>query len=120
MVGWVDTSAASPNGARTAIGCLVLALAKEKKSPHFKTSFNFLQRGPLGGNLPAILPYYAAQAFFHASPTAWNEWNVEMSKTWQGAKTRMGVGMASSEAFSTAHHYCRLALNYRYLPIYER
>jgi len=46
---------------------------------------------------------------------------VEMSKPWQGAKTRNGSWDGQFGAtFSTAASLLSLALNYRYLPIYER
>src|SRR5262249_36916106 len=44
--GFGYTSATAPNGARSAIGCLVLALAKEKKSKAFERAFAFLKGAP--------------------------------------------------------------------------
>ena len=73
--GFGYTSASSPNAARTAIGCLVLALAKEKNSNSFKSAFAFLQKAPGDNNYQQYYLYYGAQAFFHASPQAWQAWN---------------------------------------------
>src|SRR5207253_17362 len=65
--GFGYTSASSPNAARTAIGCLVFALAKEKNSKTFKTAFDYLQKAPADLSYQQYFLYYGAQAFFHAS-----------------------------------------------------
>ena len=44
--GFGYTSGTGPNAARTAIGCLILSLAKEKNTKDFKTAFDFLQKAP--------------------------------------------------------------------------
>jgi squalene cyclase len=119
--GFGYTSAASPNGARSAIGCLILALAKEKKSVPFQNAFNFLQRAPADVSYQQYYLYYAAQAFFHASPSAWNEWNRRNVKSLAGSQNDDGSWDGQFGAtFSTAASLLSLALNYRYLPIYER
>jgi hypothetical protein len=114
-------SPVAPNGARTAIGCLVLALAKEKNSKAFQAAFNYLQRAPPDMGYKQYYLYYAAQAFFQGSPEAWQRWNrqniQELAKTqkpegnWEG---QFGV------TFATSTSLLSLALNYRFLPIYER
>lgn len=119
--GFGYTSAASPNGARTAIGCLVLALAKEKKSKAFENAFAFLKTAPPDASYQQYYLYYAAQAFFQASPEAWNDWNRKNVKML--ASTQNDDGSWDGQfgpTFSTAASLLSLALNYRYLPIYER
>lgn len=119
--GFGYTSATSPNGARTAIGCLVLALAKEKKSAPFLNAFAYLQRAPADVSYQQYYLYYAAQAFFHGSPTAWNEWNKRNVKSLAGTQNEDGSWEGQfGPTFSTAASLLSLALNYRYLPIYER
>src|SRR5688500_2868855 len=66
--GFGYTSAVAPNGARTAIGCLVLALAKEKKSKAFERGFAFLKTAPGDARYQQYFHYYAAQSSFHAYP----------------------------------------------------
>lgn len=119
--GFGYTSATSPNGARTAIGCLVLALAKEKKSKAFETALAFLKTAPGDASYQQYFLYYAAQAYFHASPELWNEWNRKNVKTLTSTQNADGSwdGQFGS-TFSTAASLLSLALNYRYLPIYER
>src|SRR3954471_2807429 len=73
--GFGYTGATSPNGARTAIGCLMLALAKEKKTKEFENAFKYLKIAAPDASYQQYYLYYASQAFFHASPEAWNDWN---------------------------------------------
>ncbi len=119
--GFGYTSGVAPNGARTAIGCLVLALAKEKKSKAFERAFAFLKTAPGDASYQQYFLYYAAQAYFHAAPDAWNDWNRKNLKTL--ASTQNADGSWDGQfgpTFSTAASLLSLALNYRYLPIYER
>ena len=119
--GFGYTSATSPNGARTAIGCLVLALAKEKKSKAFESAFAFLKTAPGDASYQQYFLYYAAQAYFHASPEAWNDWNRKNIKTLSSTQNEDGSWDGQfGPTFSTAASLLSLALNYRYLPIYER
>ncbi len=119
--GFGYTSATSPNGARTAIGCLVLALGKEKKSTPFTSAFAYLQRAPADVSYQQYYLYYAAQAYFHASPSAWNDWNKRNVKSLASTQNEDGSWDGQfGPTFSTAASLLSLALNYRYLPIYER
>jgi squalene cyclase len=119
--GFGYTSAASPNAARTAIGCLVLALAKEKDSKSFKAAFAFLQKAPADFSYQQYFLYYGSQAFFHASPQAWQAWNRKNIKTLgQSQNPDGGWEGQFGQTFATAASLLSLALNYRYLPIYER
>jgi squalene cyclase len=119
--GYGYTSASSPNGARTAIGCLVLALAKEKNSKAFRAAFDFLQKAPADVSYQQYFLYYASQAFFHASPQAWQGWNRRNIKALAASQNPDGSWEGQfGQTFSTAASLLSLALNYRYLPIYER
>jgi hypothetical protein len=119
--GFGYTGATSPNGARTAIGCLMLALSKEKKSKEFENAFKYLKSAAPDASYQQYYLYYASQAFFQASPEAWNDWNRRNIKTL--ASTQNDDGSWDGQfgpTFSTAASLLSLALNYRYLPIYER
>jgi squalene cyclase len=119
--GFGYTSASSPNAARTAIGCLVLALAKEKNSRSFKVAFNFLQTAPADLSYQQYFLYYGAQAFFHASPQAWQTWNRKNIRALAASQNADGSWDGQfGQTFGTAASLLSLALNYRYLPIYER
>ena len=118
-IGYVTSS--QPNGARTAIGCLTLALAKEKNSKAFQTAFNFLQKTQAESQYQQYYLYYASQAFFHASPEAWQNWNRTNIKTLGSTQNADGSWDGQfGQTFSTAASLLSLALNYRFLPIYER
>lgn len=119
--GYGYTQGSSANAARTAIGCLVLALAKDKGSKAFQTGANFLKSAPPETNYQQYYLYYASQAFFHISPEAWNSWNRKNIKMLSATQNTDGSwdGQFGS-TFSTAASLLSLALNYRFLPIYER
>jgi hypothetical protein len=116
------TSAGGPDGARTAIGAVVFALAKQQKSAAFRTAIDYLNSNPTDeGGYHHYFLYYAAQAYFRVSPEAFNAWNAQNVKSL--ASTQFDDGSWSSglgPTFSTAASLLSLALNYRLLPIYER
>ncbi len=119
--GFGYTSAVSPNGARTAIGCLVFALAKQKNSRTFKAAFDFLQKAPADMSYQQYFLYYGSQAFFHASPQAWQNWNRRNIRLLAGTQNGDGSWEGQfGQTFGTAASLLSMALNYRYLPIYER
>jgi hypothetical protein len=119
-IGYINAQA--PNATRTAIGCLVMALAKQKNSLPFQSAFQFLKNTPQEHEqYPAYFRYYASQAYFQASPEAWDKWNHDNINTLRASQSADGgwdgpVG----PTFNTAGSLLSLALNYRYLPIYER
>ncbi len=114
-------SAQGPNATRTAIGCVVMALAKDKDSTAFRSAFQYLKNAGNELQYPAYFRYYASQAFFHGSNEAWNNWNHDNVKTLRASQTADGSWHGSfGQTFETAGSLLSLALNYRYLPIYER
>jgi hypothetical protein len=109
------------NAPRTAIGCLVWALAKQKASPPFQAGFKFLVSAPQDQSYYHYYLYYASQAFFHASPKAWREWNRVNVKNLALSQGPNGAWEGQFGAtFTTSSCLLSLALNYRFLPIYER
>jgi len=117
------TSASGGKPTLTAIGVTCLALAKEKEGKGFRNSLRYLQENLnyRDRNYPYYFEYYMSQALFHADEGTWNEWNAKNLRylatlqrpdgSWPGNK---------GEAFSTAGALLSLALNYRFLPIYEK
>ncbi len=114
-------SPVAPNATRTAIGCVVFALAKEKNTDAFRNAFAFLKGAPPDHAYPQYFLYYASQAYFHGSPESWQEWNRANIKALRSTQTPDGnwEGQLGS-TFATSGSLLSLALNYRYLPIYER
>ena len=119
--GFGYTSNRGPNAARTAIATLVFALAKEKDSATFKKAFNYLRKAPESSSYRQYYLYYGAQAFFHASPKEWNKWNRKnITKLKQSQNEDGSWGGQFGTTFSTSASLLSIALNYRFLPIYER
>jgi len=119
--GFGYTSAVAPNATRTAIGCVVLALAKEKNSPAFKAAFDYLKNSRPDAQYPQYFLYYVSQAYFQGSPEVWQSWNRENIAFLRGTQTGEGNWDGQlGPTFATAGSLLSLALNYRYLPIYER
>ena len=119
--GFGYTTNRSPNGPRTAIGCLVFALAKEKNTKSYQAGFNYLKNAKTYANYKHYFLYYASQAFFHAGETEWDQWNLNNINSLKQSQNGDGSwdGQFGS-TFSTSAALLSLALNYRFLPIYER
>ena len=117
------TSAAGGKPTLTAIGVLCLALAKERDSKAFTASVAYLadHLNYRDRFYPYYFEYYMSQALFQADEETWREWNTLNIRylatiqapdgSWPGNK---------GEAFNTSAALLSLALNYRFLPIYEK
>ncbi len=115
------TAPNAPNSTRTAIGCVVMALAKDKDLAAFKSAFQYLKGAQNDNQYAGYTRYYASQAFFQASPEAWNTWNHDNINTLRASQNPDGSWHGNyGTTFETAASLLSLALNYRYLPIYER
>lgn len=119
--GYTTSSGGKPT--LTAIGSLCLSLAHEKDSASYKASLNYLK-----GNLdyrdqyyPYYFEYYMAQALFHADEETWNEWNSRNIRYLGTIQSPDGSFPGNQGAsFNTAGALLSLAINYRFLPIYEK
>jgi hypothetical protein len=119
--GYGYTAGTSANAARTAIGCVILALAKDKNSKAFQAASNFLKNAPPESSYYHYYLYYASQAFFHISPEQWQIWNRRNIKTLASTQNPDGSWDGQfGPTFATSASLLSLALNYRFLPIYER
>lgn len=119
--GYGYTGSSGPNAARCAIGVLVFALAKQKDSADFKSAWQYLQQAGGESHYQQYYLYYGAQAYFHASPDAWRKWNAANIKSLASTQNKDGSWDGSfGSSFGTAASLLSLALNYRFLPIYER
>ena len=120
--GFGYTSPGGSNAPRTAIGTLVFALGRKKKSPVWKKSLDYLKRrGYDSDHYYYYYVYYMPQALFQSNIEEWKKWN---KVNIQALKSRQGPSGAWSGShgvvFSTSCALLSLALNYRFLPIYER
>ena len=111
-----------PNGTRTAIGLLALSLAKQKDTTAFRAAMGYLSGSAFrSDHYPFYHEYYASQAIFQADEQAWNEWNQRNAKNLSLLQGNDGSWQGNHGAtFSTSAALLSLALNYRFLPIYER
>ncbi len=107
----------------TAIGSLCRSLAKDKGAKAYLSSLEYLKENLdyRDRNYPYYYEYYMSQALFHADLETWEAWNNKNTRylgTIQGSDGSFSGN--HGPAFSTAGALLSLALNYRYLPIYER
>jgi hypothetical protein len=121
--GFGYTNASGANLPRSAIGSLILSLAKDTTTDAYRSSVEFLkenaQFGDQGHKYYSL--YYTSQAMFRASPSMWNSWNFQNFKRLQSTQKDNGSWNGNyGQTFATSAALLSLALNYRYLPIYER
>lgn len=116
----------SPMGEKptlTAIGSLCLALAKQKDEKGYAKSTAYLERqlDYRDRNYPYYFEYYMSQALFHANEETWKVWNDKNIRYLSVLQAPDGSFIGNKgPTFSTAGALLSLALNYRFLPIYER
>lgn len=116
----------SPSGGRptlTAIGVLCESLAKQHETKLYQASAKFLAKNLnyRERHYAYYFEYYMAQALFHSDEDVWKEWNVKNTRYLATIQGPNGAFPGNrGEAFSTAGALLSLALNYRFLPIYEK
>ncbi len=111
--------------ARISIGTLVYAIARRKDLPQFKQTLNYLmdklQGGSSGHGGIEYQSYYQAQALFQADIEAWEKWNKDLVRRLKAMqKDDGGIDGSQGPYVATTLSLLALAVNYRFLPIYER
>lgn len=105
--------------ARSSIATLVFAVAKHKDWEEYNATLKHitadLEHRESGH--PEYYRYYAAQALFQGDYDAWQKWNAG---TIRMLKETQGPDGSFSGSYQTAMSLLALALNYRFLPVYER
>lgn len=110
--------------ARISIGTLVYAVSRRKDLPQFKATLGYLTQrleNVSQDHYAEYTRYYQAQALFQGDVDAWEKWNkllVRQLKQTQAADGSMQGQFGT--ALGTSMSCLALALNYRFLPIYER
>jgi hypothetical protein len=112
--------------ARVSIATLVYSVARRKDLSEFKATLNYLKDRIEGsadgrGGYEDYTRYYEAQALFQGDVEAWEKWNKLLVRQLKQAQQKDGsiegqFGTSTSTAFSLL----ALAVNFRFLPIYER
>jgi hypothetical protein len=109
--------------ARSSIATLVYALGRRKDLPEFKATLELVkgQLEPSVNAYPEYTRYYQAQALFQGDVAAWEKWNTMIVRQLKQAQQSDGSFRGQwGPGFSTSMSLLALALNYRFLPIYER
>lgn len=109
---------------RQSIACLVYALARRKDLKQFDSTLGALTSdlGSSGsGSYLEYGRYYEAQALFHGDVESWKKWNERLIRELKSTQKANGSFQASNgPEVGTCLNLLGLALNYRFLPIYER
>jgi len=119
--GYTGSSGGKPT--LTAIGVLCFALAKDTDTRVFKSSVDYLRRNLdyRDRHYPYYFEYYMSQALFHADEALWEDWNARNIRYLATIQSQDGSFPGNQgPSFNTAGALLSLALNYRFLPIYER
>jgi hypothetical protein len=100
---------------------LTFAVAKRKDLEAYENTLQHLTERldqPLGNNWKEYTRYYMAQALFQGDFESWKKWdqiNTELLQEELGENGSIG-----GSAYSTSMSLLSMALNFRFLPIYER
>lgn len=107
----------------TAIGLLCEALEKKHERTSFKETTAFLAKNLnfRDSHYPYYFEYYMSQALFHADEELWQKWNQKNIRYLKAIQASDGSFPGNrGSAFTTSGALLSLALNYRFLPIYEK
>ncbi len=117
------TSNAGGRVTLTAIGNLCLSLTNQTESNKFKKSLEYLKKEITyqDSSYPYYFMYYMSQALFQADEDSWQVWNANHIRLLAATQLPDGSWAGNrGNAYSTAGALLSLALNYRFLPIYEK
>lgn len=112
--------------ARISIGSLVFAIARRKDLTQYKATLGYLVKkledsGNSGHGGVEYQRYYQAQALFQGDIPAWERWNKLLVRQLKLTQQTNGSFQGTyGPSLSTSMALLALALNYRFLPIYER
>ncbi len=109
--------------ARKSIGCLVYAVARRKDMSQYKAVLesltNQLQTPP--GPYKTYALYYQAQALFQGDVDSWEKWNKRLIEDLKASQSEDGSFSGQfGPSVETSLSLLAMALNFRFLPIYER
>ena len=105
---------------RSAVATLVAAVGDQVDNPKYRATLNYITNNlehEESGH-PYYYIYYMAQALFQGDYDAWDEWNRTLVQRLERAQ--LENGSFGNDAYRTSMSLLSLALNYRFLPIYER
>jgi hypothetical protein len=111
--------------ARSSIATLVYSVARRKDLKQFKATLDYLkQRVDQTGQQQGwseYARYYEAQALFQGDVAVWEKWNKLLVRELKAAQQPDGsIRGQMGTSVSTSLSLLALAVNFRFLPIYER
>jgi hypothetical protein len=112
--------------ARISIATLVYSVSRRKDLPQFKATLGYLTNkleytGRSGFGWQEYQYYYQAQALFQGDVESWKKWNKLLTRQLkQSQKADGSIASQHGPAVGTSMSLLALALNFRFLPIYER
>ncbi len=107
----------------SAIACLTFSIAKRQDWPEYQAVAKFVKSNAdtIDASHPHYNLYYMSQALFQSNFEAWNRWNQVIIRRLKREQNSDGSFDSSyGKAYATSMSVLALALNYRFLPIYER
>ena len=125
----------SPGGgsdAVTSIAVLVESIARRKDLPEYPRALEYLKSRslaaqPAAEGYPTYTRYYRAQALFQGDVEAWEEWNAGLIRELKTLQSKdgsfsgfAGRGGGFGGTVDTSLALLALAVNFKFLPIYER
>jgi len=111
--------------ARISIATLVYAVARRKDLPQYKATLGYLtqrlENSSSGDHYKEYTRYYQAQALFQGDVEAWEKWNKVLVRDLKANQAADGsLPGQFGPQIGTSMSLLALALNFRFLPIYER
>jgi len=113
----------STSMARVSIAALAYAVARRKDLPEYKATLGYLKQriGEPSGPFGEYTLYYESQALFQGDPASWEKWNKNLIRQLRQAQQPDGsIRGRFNPVIATSLSLLSLAVNYRFLPIYER
>jgi hypothetical protein len=113
---------------RSAIALLIYSVAKQKALPAFASTLAYLRdrADRESGYHTEYFRYYMAQALYQSDPVLWRNWSRENTQRILDLQTETGAiagltgSMDAGSGYTTAMLLLSVALEFRFLPIYER
>ncbi len=110
--------------ARVSIATLVYSIAGRKDLKEYKATSTFLKSNDTfetSDHYGEYTAYYKAQALFQADIATWGKWNGNLIRELKGRQKSDGHFDGNfGPTVATSMSLLALALNFRFLPIYER
>lgn len=120
---WGYASAGGGNYPRAGIGVLMLSLTGQTNAPERLAGLRYIMANVDNPdpNYLHYAKYYCSQAVFHAGGQEWEKWNAMNFAELKSFQAEDGSWSGQfGKTCTTSFALLSLALNYRYLPIYER